>query len=206
MARNIQQTATDVQFSAKKMQIKMNNATRKSRTVISKPPPPLVTSGEFPTIVTSDNRKKLLTESLLKTGKSFAAVSHVPRSVALAARSSMRKTTNMTAFEFACVNQIIRTRVSQAGQQQQTSTATICKTGQQKEVSRSISKAQRTNRQRCCSYNQSLTVTISSRYCRYFGQNIYSMNDTNGTAPSSVDSRISRYINHFDDLMELQTL
>ena len=65
-----------------KMQIKMNNATRKSRTAVSKPPPPLVTSGEFPTIPTSDNRKKILTESLLKTGKS-----------------------NMTAFESACVNQ-----------------------------------------------------------------------------------------------------
>ena len=88
-----------------KIQIKMNNATRKSRTAVSKPPPPLVTSGEFPTIPTSDNRKKILTESLLKTGKSFAAISHVPRSVALAARSSMRKTTNMTAFESACVNQ-----------------------------------------------------------------------------------------------------
>ena len=88
-----------------KMQIKMNNATQKSRPAVSKPPPPLVTSGEFPTIPTSDNRKKILTESLLKTGKSFAAISHVPRSVALAARSSMRKTTNMTAFELACVNQ-----------------------------------------------------------------------------------------------------
>ena len=88
-----------------KMQIKMNNATRKSRTTTSKPTPPLVTSGEFPTIPTSDNRKKILTESLLKTGKSFAAISHVPRSVALAARSSMRKTTNMTAFESACLNQ-----------------------------------------------------------------------------------------------------
>ena len=66
---------------------------------------PTVTSGEFPTIPTSDNRKKILTESLLKTGKGFAAISHVPRSVALAARSSMRKTTNMTAFESACVNQ-----------------------------------------------------------------------------------------------------
>ena len=61
--------------------------------------------GEFPTIPTSDNRKKILTESLLKTGKSFAAISHVPRSVALAARFSMRKTTNMTAFESACLNQ-----------------------------------------------------------------------------------------------------
>ena len=60
---------------------------------------------EFHTIATSDNRKKILTESLLKTGKSFAAVSHVSRSLALAARLSMRKTTNMTAFEFACVNQ-----------------------------------------------------------------------------------------------------
>ena len=59
-----------------KMQIKMNNATRKSRTTVSKPPPPLVTSGEFPTIPTCDNRKKILTESLLKTGKSFAAISH----------------------------------------------------------------------------------------------------------------------------------
>ena len=88
-----------------KMQIKMNNAIRMSRTTISKPTPPLVTSGEFPTIPTSDNRKKILTESLLKTGKSFAAISHVPRSVALAARSSMRKTTNMTAFESACLNQ-----------------------------------------------------------------------------------------------------
>ena len=83
----------------------MNNATQKSRPAVSKLPPPLVTSGEFPTIPTSDNRKKILTESLLKTGKSFAAISHVPRSVALAARSSMRKATNMTAFEFACVNQ-----------------------------------------------------------------------------------------------------
>ena len=88
-----------------KMQIKMNNAIRMSRTTISKPTPPLVTSGEFHTIPTSDNRKKILTESLLKTGKSFAAISHVPRSVALAARSSMRKTTNMTAFESACLNQ-----------------------------------------------------------------------------------------------------
>ena len=87
------------------MQIKMNNATQKSRPAVSEPPPPLVTSGEFPTIPTSDNRKKILTESLLKTGKSFASISHVPRSVALAARSSMRKTTNMTAFELACVNQ-----------------------------------------------------------------------------------------------------
>ena len=83
-----------------KMQIKMNNATRKSRTTVSKPPPPLVTSGEFLTIPT---RKKILTENLLKTGKSLAAISHVPRSVVLTARSSMRKTTNMTAFESACV-------------------------------------------------------------------------------------------------------
>ena len=93
-----------------KIQIKMNNATRKSRTAVSKPSPPLVTSGELPTIPTSDNRKKILTESLLKTGKSFAAISHGPRSVTLAAltpaaRSSMRKTTNMTAFESARVNQ-----------------------------------------------------------------------------------------------------
>ena len=76
-----------------KMHIKMNNATQKLRPAVSKPPPPLVTSGEFPTIPTSDKRRKILTESLLKTGKSFAVISHVPRSVALAARSSMRKTT-----------------------------------------------------------------------------------------------------------------
>ena len=83
----------------------MNNATQKSRTAVSIPSSPLVTSGEFPTIPTSDNRKKILTESLLKTGKSFTAISHVPRSLALAALSSMRETTNMTAFESACVIQ-----------------------------------------------------------------------------------------------------
>ena len=88
-----------------KMQIKMNDAPRKSRTAVIIPPPPLVTSGQFLTISASKNRKKTLTESLLKTGKSFAAISHVPRSVALAARSSMRKTTNMTAFGSACVNE-----------------------------------------------------------------------------------------------------
>ena len=53
-----------------------------------------------------------------------------------------------------------------------------------------IFKVQRTNRQRSCAYYQSLT--INSRYCRYFRQNIYCIDDTNGTAPSSVDSRKSR--------------
>ena len=184
----------------------MNNVTRKSRTTVSKPPPPLVTLGEFSTIPTNDNRKKILTESLLKTGKSFAAILHVPRSVALAARSSMRKTTNMTAFELACVtqgsnseqhavnqgNKIISEQQSlkQGSNNKQTNRTTIFKTGQQKEVSRSISKIQRTNRQRSCAYYQSLT--INSRYCRYFRQNIYCIDDTNGTAPSSVDSRKSR--------------
>ena len=98
------QQRKNISVFREKMQIKMNNATRKSRPAVSKPPPPLVTSGEFPTLPTSDNRKKILTESLLKTGKSFVAISHVPRSVALGARSSMSKTTNMTAFESACVN------------------------------------------------------------------------------------------------------
>ena len=84
----------------------------------------------------------------------------------------------------------IRTTVSQAGQQQQTNRATIFKTGQQKEVSGLISKVQRTNCQRSCADYQSLTV--SSRYCRYFRQNIYCIDDTNETDPSSVDSRKSR--------------
>ena len=84
----------------------------------------------------------------------------------------------------------IRTTVSQAEQQQQTNRTTIFNTRQQKEVSRAISKIQRTNCQRSCAYYHSLT--INSKYCRYFRQNIYYIDGTNGTAPSSVDSRKSR--------------
>ena len=86
-----------------KMQSNIDNVARKLRTAVHKPRLPVL-STEFPVVPTSDYRKKIITESLLKTGKSYAAVSHVPRSVALAARTSMRKTTNVTV-DLSCGNQ-----------------------------------------------------------------------------------------------------
>ena len=180
-------------------------ATRKSRTTISKPTPPLVTSGEFPTIPTSDNRKKILTESLLKTGKSFAAISHVPRSVALAARSSMRKTTNMTAFESACLNQgsnseqhavnqdnkiISEQSLKQGSNNKPTEQQSLKQDNRKRSADQSLKSKEQIVREVVPTTNHSQST--ADIYCRYFRQNIYCIDDTNGTAPSSVDSRKSR--------------
>ena len=61
-------------------------------------PPPPVTSAEFPAVPTSNNSNKVISESLSKTGKSYAAVAHIPRPVAIAARTATKAVTIKAAL------------------------------------------------------------------------------------------------------------
>ena len=61
-------------------------------------PPPLVPSAEFPAVPTSNNSNKVISESLLKTGSSYAAVAYIPRPVAMAARTATKAVTIKATF------------------------------------------------------------------------------------------------------------
>ena len=61
-------------------------------------PPPLVTSAEFPAIPTINNSNKVISESLSKTGSNYASVAHIPRPVAMAARTATKAVTFKAAL------------------------------------------------------------------------------------------------------------
>ena len=72
--------------------------------------PPLVTSAEFPAVPTCNNSNKVISESLSKTGSSYAAVAHIPRPVALAACTATKAVTIKVALSSSGVQQNIKSK------------------------------------------------------------------------------------------------
>ena len=96
-----------------KMHKKMTSVTTNLRITSMKhatPPPPLVTSAEFPAVPTSNNSHKVISESLSKTGNSYAAVAHFPRPVAMAARTATKAVTMKAALSSSGVHQNIKSK------------------------------------------------------------------------------------------------
>ena len=91
-----------------KMHKKMTSVTTNLRITSMKhatPPPPLVTSAVFPAVPTSNNSHKVISESLSKTENSYAAVAHIPRPVAMAARTATKAVTIKAALISSGVHQ-----------------------------------------------------------------------------------------------------
>ena len=74
------------------------------------PPQSLVTSAELLAVPTSNNRHKVISESLSKTGNSYAAVVHIPRPVAMAARTATKTVTIKAALSSSGVHQNIKSK------------------------------------------------------------------------------------------------
>ena len=96
-----------------KMHKKMTSVTTNLRMTSMKhatPPPPLLTSAEFPAVPTNNNSHKVISESLSKTGNSYAAVAHIPRPVAMAARTATKAVTIKAALSSSGVHQNIKSK------------------------------------------------------------------------------------------------
>ena len=95
-----------------KMHKKMTSVTTNLRITSMKhaTPPPLVTSAEFPAIPTINNSNKVISESLSKTGSSYASVAHIPRPVAMAARTATKAVTFKTAVSSSGVQPNIKSK------------------------------------------------------------------------------------------------
>ena len=95
-----------------KMHKKMTRVTTNLRITSMKhaTPPPLVTSAEFPAIPTINNSNKVISESLSKTGSSYASVAHIPRPVAMAARTATKAVTFKAALSSSGVQQNIKSK------------------------------------------------------------------------------------------------
>ena len=95
-----------------KMHKKMTSVTTNLRITSMRhaTPPPLVTSAEFPAIPTINNSNKVISESLPKTGSSYASVAHISRPVAMAARTATKAVTFKAALSSSGVQQNIKSK------------------------------------------------------------------------------------------------